>query len=387
MGWIGESYHTSVMAPKRLFAINSAGKVVHIKESYRKVRYRCSDTGCRSRLIAKKGPHKAHHFSHYDKTAKQICPSNRKGAIESDNHKCCKKHVGENIHEYAFQRHHCVRCKKWSLYDTSGCTAEVEKKVDGSDRIADVRLTGSTGKVKSIVEILETHLVCKQKHSEMQALGVSVIEVATEEVLLAITNPDLNDRGVKYFVKTIDFYRDVCPECTTKERERLERIRAEHETLVRESSRAATAAWFADRDKRRRMEEGWDIGANGFPLGRETILHMLAPREFACPKCTCQHMEQYYLEKYGECNDCHEKATGTPWRKKEQAIRNKAKRAKDKLLDKGQCHEDDHNFHLALETYQRAMDVYKQGHRPLVYPEQVRFIAGKIAHCEKQIDK
>jgi hypothetical protein len=350
------------MTPTKLFAVNRAGKVVHITDCHKKVRYSCSDTGCGGRLIAKKGKVRALHFSHYDKNAGQMCPSNRKGAIESDDHKCCKKHVAENLREYAFQRHHCVRCNKWSLYDTTGCTAEVEKKVDGSNRIADVRLTGITGRVKSIVEILNTSLVCEQKHSEMQALGVSVIEVSTAEVLRAISNPTQNKPGPKYCVKTIDFYQDVCTECERVELERLASERAEK----------------AIQEEKRRMEERWKQRANG----REAILHRLAPRGFLCPKCEGAGLEQYYLEKYGECDDCHKKATGISWRKKEQAIRNKTKRDMNKLLDKGQSHADNSNFHSALEAYQKAMDVYKHGHRPLIWPEQVRVIEGKIARCE-----
>jgi hypothetical protein len=341
--------------------------------------------GCGGRLIVRKGK-RAHHFAHYVKTAEQMCPSNRKGAMQSDNHKLCKKHVAENLHEYAFCKHHCERCNKWSLYDTSGCTAEVEKKVEGSSRIADVRLTNSSGKVDLTVEILETHIVCKQKHNEMQALGVSVIEVATEEVLQAITNPYKNELGVKYFVKTIDFYRDVCDECTVK----LERKAADDEKQRMEERRLKNAESIYC--TLLPVGTSWQRTLNGFPMGREAILAMLAPREVVCPKCPSRGytplcVERYYFDKYGECDKCHEHTTGTSWRTKEQAIRNKAKRAMNKLIDKGQSHMDDHNFHHALEAYQAAMDVYKNGHRPLIWPDQVSLIAGKIARCEHEIDK
>jgi hypothetical protein len=199
------------MAPKNIFAkCIIKDEFVIIDDAVRGVgMYKCCDIGCGGKVFVKRGIIKSAHFSHHCSIAGAGCP--RQNGGETREHYTCKHHIANNLEDYAFIKHQCIKCCVRRHYNIDDCRANVEKRVPGSTRTADVLLTRALHAPPSIVEVFHSHAVDDKKRREMEALGVSVIEVTTEEIEYAISHPSTS--GAKFVVKTTDYVLGTCFRC------------------------------------------------------------------------------------------------------------------------------------------------------------------------------
>lgn len=181
------------------FAISSAtGKIVRVrdcadkstKQKYPKGTFKCID--CSEHVIPRRGDKRIWHFAHYSDQHKGKCPHKNGG--ETLAHYEAKHWIAENLHRCAFAIEQCPTCnrKKYFVGKKGGvqlqkCVAEVEKRVPGTHpkftRVADVLcIDPKTYKAVAAIEVFHTHETELDKFRECEALGVTVLEVTTEEI-------------------------------------------------------------------------------------------------------------------------------------------------------------------------------------------------------------
>jgi hypothetical protein len=171
---------------KRVHADECQDKSVH---KYGKGFFTCID--CGKHVHVRRGNKRAWHFSHYCERDSGECPHKNGG--ETKQHYDAKHLIAKNIDKCAFAIEKCPTCKCTKFYvgqEMGGvmhihkCHAEVEKKIPGTKRIADVAaISQATGRVVAAIEILHTHEVEPAKRLECNKQGVMVLEVTSSDVL------------------------------------------------------------------------------------------------------------------------------------------------------------------------------------------------------------
>ena len=182
-----------------IFAVvQSNSKRVHVDEcmdkqsmSYSKGSFSCID--CANNVYPRRGEKRAWHFSHYSSKQNKLCPHKNGG--ETPEHYKSKHWIAKHIACIRFKTGSCPICfRSKHLARVSGSyvlSAEVEKKIPGTNRVADVLLversvaTGFTNTVAA-VEVFHTHEVDAEKLAECVGRGVRVLEVTTDSVMQAI---------------------------------------------------------------------------------------------------------------------------------------------------------------------------------------------------------
>lgn len=202
------------------------GKRVHVDEcsSNRSVKYAkgsfcCID--CGKDVFIRRGEHRSWHFCHYSKANEQRCPHANGG--ETKEHYDAKHFVAKNLSQCAFLIEKCPTCKrkKFFVCREQGkhlcihkCRAEVERRIDGTSRVADVAaISPNTGKVVAAIEIFHTHEVDQAKRVDCARQGIAVLEVTTEEVMRFFGDSLKSNRGLQLQLKTTGMRAVHCVEC------------------------------------------------------------------------------------------------------------------------------------------------------------------------------
>ncbi len=176
----------------------SSGKRIHVDEcmerkdkSYTKGSFSCID--CSNPVYPRRGDKRAWHFSHYSSKQNQACPHRNGG--ETLEHYKSKHWIAKHIACIQFNMGWCTVCfRNRKLERPSGSyilSAEVEKRIPGTNRIADVLLVErsvTTGYTKTVaaVEVFHTHEVDEQKRADCMNRGIRILEVTTDSVLRAM---------------------------------------------------------------------------------------------------------------------------------------------------------------------------------------------------------
>lgn len=179
-----------------LAVLASTGKRVLASEcsapserSYAKGHFRCVD--CAAPVLVRRGGQRAWHFAHYCSRDSARCPHRNGG--ESVEHYQAKHFLARNLWRCAFATERCYCCGKTAFFQPrlpdgarvsfGECAAEVERRIAGTSRVADVAvLDRVTGSHLAAIEVLHTHAVDAEKHIACREQGVAVLEVSTAEV-------------------------------------------------------------------------------------------------------------------------------------------------------------------------------------------------------------
>lgn len=162
---------------KRIHAEQCGGKG---RVVYPKGHFSCID--CSNNVHVKRGDKRAWHFSHYSSKDGAVCPHKNGG--ETEEHYYAKHFIAQNIHRCVFQTGKCKRCWTKILFPGANqCIAEVEKRIPGTSKVADVLLSSMhKGKARAAVEVFHTHAVDADKRDACRRQGVAILEVTTAEV-------------------------------------------------------------------------------------------------------------------------------------------------------------------------------------------------------------
>lgn len=199
---------------KRVFAEDFEDRSTKYSKGY----FVCID--CGKEVHLRRGDQRAWHFCHYHEGDRKKCSHANGG--ETKEHFEAKHFVAKNIRRCAFAIEKCPMCKRRRFFvkkDEGGklvmiheCKAEVEKKIAGTCRVADVvAIDAATGSIVAAIEILHTHAVDEAKKADCAMQGVVVLEVTTKEVQRCMSilagNSDLLQ------LETTCMKRKCCIEC------------------------------------------------------------------------------------------------------------------------------------------------------------------------------
>lgn len=210
------------------FGLNPNGDLVEISEVERGLACECTCPGCGSRLKARKGNEKIHHFAHHDDTK---CTS----GLETVLHLAAKRVIEEegkiSLPEFG---------REWSngtwepLVDKRVLIAEkvvLEKKVN--QIIPDVVVKNNKERV--LVEIAVTHFADEKKQEKIENLGISAIEVNLSKLykkgeinLASLKEAVVESTKYKKWLYSVEG-NNVLREKARKEKEEEERYRQEME--------------------------------------------------------------------------------------------------------------------------------------------------------------
>lgn len=227
---------------KRVHADECDGKEAVTK--YAKGYFRCID--CSEEVFVRRGHERTWHFCHYCKKAESRCP--RANGGETREHYEAKHFVANNIARCAFAVEKCPMCLKKKFFVGSRgsvlvhrCRAEVERRIDGTSRVADVGIINpATQRMVAAVEIFHTHEVDDAKHADCAAQGVAVLEVSTEEVQRWKEYAVNKDKLMQ--LETMHMMNVHCTECAMKSAFTRER----NECIAYESWLEGAWTWYWD---------------------------------------------------------------------------------------------------------------------------------------------
>ena len=210
-----------------IFAVvPSSGKRIHVDEcmdkeskSYSKGSFSCID--CTHEVYPRRGNQRAWHFSHYSSKHNHACAHQNGG--ETLEHYQSKHWIAQHVACIQFRTGWCKGCSAPKhLARASGSyrlSAEVEKRISGTNRVADVLLTErsvTTGytRIVAAVEVFHSHAVDEQKMAECAEIGVSIFEVTTDSVMQAMR---LHGDGCATGVVTLTSrcpVKELCDKCS-----------------------------------------------------------------------------------------------------------------------------------------------------------------------------
>ena len=209
-----------------VFAIRvSTGKRIYANDCHRKTdkdyargTFSCID--CGSDVFVRRGNLRAWHFAHYNATDDQKCPHRNGG--ETVEHYEGKHFIAKNISRCSFVLRSCFGCQKGVEFSrrmpggrelpASHCIAEVEKRISGTCKVADVALSDPvTGRQVASVEVLHTHAVDADKWSACRQNGISVLEVSTREIRMAREQHDIPGQTIP--MRTTNMVHKLCTMC------------------------------------------------------------------------------------------------------------------------------------------------------------------------------
>jgi hypothetical protein len=207
--------------------VASTGKRQHVdacgdrlEAKYAKGIFNCID--CGKDVFVRRGKTRAWHFSHYSERDGSKCSYANGG--ETREHYHAKHFVASNLHRCAFAVEECPSCRKRRFFvgNRDGhcvhlhqCQAEVEMRIPGTSRVADVAVVdpGTRGIVAAI-EIFHTHEVDASKMADCAAQGIAVLEVTTTELSGVIASASAG-RGKELLLQigTTNMRRSICDDC------------------------------------------------------------------------------------------------------------------------------------------------------------------------------
>jgi hypothetical protein len=175
--------------------VKSTGKRKHADEcedrthkKYSKGHFFCID--CGNDVFVRRGQKKVWHFAHYCEEAAKKCPHANGG--ETKEHYDAKHFIANNIGRCEFVVEKCPVCTRRRIFvgkhqgkhqQIHKCQAEVEMRIPGTHRVADVAaISRETGMIVAAIEVFHTHETDSDKRKECAALGIPVLEVTTKEV-------------------------------------------------------------------------------------------------------------------------------------------------------------------------------------------------------------
>ena len=212
-----------------VFAVaHSSNKIIHVDDcmdkqsmSYSKGSFSCID--CANAVYPRRGEKRAWHFSHYSSKQNKRCPHKNGG--ETLEHYKSKHWIAKHIACIQFRTGSCPSCfRSKHLARVSGSyvlSAEVEKRIPGTNRIADVLLveksvaTGFTNTIAA-VEVFHTHEVDAEKLTECIGRGVHVLEVTADSVMQAIGRHGDECATGSVTLSTRYPTRELCDDCVMK---------------------------------------------------------------------------------------------------------------------------------------------------------------------------
>jgi hypothetical protein len=219
--------------------VKSTGKRKHADEcedrthkKYSKGHFFCID--CGNDVFVRRGQKKVWHFAHYCEEAAKKCPHANGG--ETKEHYDAKHFIASNIHRCVFAVEKCTACMKRRFFvgrrcdegnhqHIHECIAEVEKRIPGTKRVADVAAMNSkSGNVVAAIEVFHTHETDSDKRKECAALGIPVLEVTTMEVQRAQAY-DASRKPRLVQMATTNMLNKRCAECAMR-REKMNELKS-----------------------------------------------------------------------------------------------------------------------------------------------------------------
>ncbi len=132
-----------------------------------------------------------------------------------------KHFIARNIQSCAFAIEKCTNCnvQRCFVSRVNGCStrmhdigAEVEKRIQGTNRVADVLMVHTqTHQVLAAVEVKHTHAVDSEKWRDCRNAGVKVLEVTTKEVLRV--QGMKHAKGLLMVLEVVDMKMKLCHKC------------------------------------------------------------------------------------------------------------------------------------------------------------------------------
>lgn len=166
---------------KRIFADDCEEKT---NQKYSKGHFLCID--CKSDVFIRRGSQRIWHFSHHTDQETKQCPHANGG--ETREHYDAKHFIAKNISRCAFTVEKCPTCSRQKNFvgrsiHVHKCAAEVEKRIQGTKRVADVAVIHpANGKCVAAIEILHTHATDADKRRDCAMQGIPILEVSTDQV-------------------------------------------------------------------------------------------------------------------------------------------------------------------------------------------------------------
>jgi hypothetical protein len=222
------SEHTHVAGA---WARNFRGQLVAANDKKRVFKgkthiYRCV-CPCGDIVTLRRGEERHPHFAYKAKAHRRNGCTGTEGCKETEIHYNAKWLLCDIFQQINFWRvcgcNHRITKKQ---YTGPEWTATVEKQIPGTKRIADVLLENSSTKEAVALEVYHTHAVKKDKKTECELAGVTIIEVEATHVVhgvevVAIT-PDCRDLNNELN----QYEHDECGECVEEDRLRRARVKA-----------------------------------------------------------------------------------------------------------------------------------------------------------------
>lgn len=185
---------------------------------FSKGHFACID--CGNDVFIRRGSKRAWHFAHFREEDAKKCPHANGG--ETKEHYDAKHFISRSIDRCAFATEKCPSCnrKKFFVGRSGGapifvhhCSAEVERGIPGTRRVADVAaIHPDTGRWVAAIEVLHTHETDADKRKECASQGIPVLEVRTSEVQ-RVQRLSLRDQHALLQMRTTDMQRVECVEC------------------------------------------------------------------------------------------------------------------------------------------------------------------------------
>jgi hypothetical protein len=357
-----------------IFAVvHPSSKRVHVDEcmdkqsmSYGKGSFSCID--CANAVYPRRGEKRAWHFSHYSSKQNKMCPHKNGG--ETLEHYKSKHWIAKHIACIRFKTGSCPNCfRSKYLERVSGSyvlSAEVEKRIPGTNKIADVLLversvaTGFTNTVAA-VEVFHTHEVDAEKMAECVGRGVHVLEVIADSVMQAIGRHGDECATGSVTLSTRYPTREICKDCVMssaftcdlnsqlyhwasydeKYRHFCNALWWEHNYEKRQRERLKAALMQEKREREKEMEskrERLKATLIQERMEREKEMESAYKQETAaiarCTDCYEQHWREYAAKKSMDLKEFNQRrrAACLAMQKKRKAVEEAARNADAKRL-------------------------------------------------------
>lgn len=242
-------------------------------------KYVCIDERCGGPVSVHRGDIIAAHFAHLPNSREgNTCPGLNGG--ETQQHYDSKHFIAKNLTRINFVRNVCRSCgdRNHFIRFNKGEIATVEGVVEGTPnnkRRADVLVSLNNKPIASI-EVLHTHRAGHDKRRELEAIGVAVIEIGTDEVITLIKN-DHPDKVLDMFLDPCR--SEKCGKCVKKSIEKkkkhddymaeCKRINAEKENQRKQDEENAKKKKLEEEEKTRKRRLEFEENAKKTRLEHE----------------------------------------------------------------------------------------------------------------------
>lgn len=144
------------------FAIDTAGRIIHISEAERGLSCNCFCVVCGERMVAKKGPEREHHFAH--ESNKQDCSASHESLLHRFAKRVIQEKGGLAVPPTSGQT-----SPRWLMFD----------RVEEERRLGTITpdLIGYSGNIPVLIEVAYSSFAGAEKIAKLKAFELQAIEI------------------------------------------------------------------------------------------------------------------------------------------------------------------------------------------------------------------